>query len=139
MDINSLDRFLIAQEHMYQTALEEMKNGYKCSHWMWYISPQLRGLGNSEMSYVFGINGAKEAKAYLKHPVLYSRLVEISQALLIHKGKDIYAIMGDIDAVKLKSSMTLFAVFSEEGSVFHRVLDAFYEGERDKTTVNAVL
>ena len=77
MDVNSLDRFLEAQDKLYETALSEIKKGSKCSHWMWFIFPQLRGLGSSKMSYVFGINGIEEAKAYLAHPVLSSRLIEI--------------------------------------------------------------
>ena len=101
MDLNSLDRFLEAQERMYSVALKEIQNGEKESHWMWYIFPQLRGLGRSQMAYVYGINGIEEAKAYLKHPVLSARLIEICEALLTHKGKDIYDIMGDIDDMKL--------------------------------------
>ena len=135
MDINSLDRFLEAQEHMYEIALSEIKKGSKRSHWMWFIFPQLRGLGSSKMSYVFGINGIEEAKKYLEHPVLSSRLIEITEALLTHKGKDIYDIMGDIDDIKLKLSMTLFALASEEHSLFHQVLDSFYDGEKDENTI----
>lgn len=135
MDINSLDRFLEAQERMYEIALSEIKKGSKRSHWMWFIFPQLRGLGSSKMSYVFGINGVEEAKEYLNHPVLSSRLIEITEALLAHKGKDIYDIMGDIDDMKLKSSMTLFALISEEGSVFHQVLESFYDSEMDEYTL----
>ena len=109
MDINSLDRFLEAQERMYPVALKEIQNGEKESHWMWYIFPQLRGLGRSQMAYSYGINGIEEAKAYLAHPVLSARLIEICEALLEHKGEDIEDILGDIDAMKLRSSMTLFA------------------------------
>ncbi len=137
MDINSLDRFLEAQEHMYPVALEEMKNGQKCSHWIWYIFPQLRGLGRSGNSYNYGINGIEEAKAYLAHPVLSQRLTEITEAVLAHKGKDIRDIMGgNIDAVKLRSSMTLFAYLSESNSVFHQVLDCFYGGNMDGYTLS---
>ena len=135
MDINSLDRFLEAQERMYETALKEIKNGEKESHWMWYIFPQLRGLGRSQMAYTYGINGLEEAKAYLDHPVLSARLIEISEALLKHKNQDIENILGDIDAMKLRSSMTLFALISEENSVFHQVLDCFYDGKMDKQTI----
>ena len=138
MDINSLDRFLEAQDKLYETALSEIKKGSKRSHWMWFIFPQLRGLGSSKMSYVFGINGIKEAKEYLNHPVLSKRLIEITEALLTHKGKDIYDIMGDIDDMKLKSSMTLFALISEEGSVFHQVLDCFFDGKMDKRTLKII-
>ena len=136
MDIYSLDRFLEAQERMYPVALKEIKNGKKESHWMWYIFPQLRGLGRSQMAYIYGINGLEEAKEYLAHPLLSSRLLEITEALLSHKGKDIFDIMGDIDGMKLKSSMTLFALTSEDGSVFHQVLDCFYDGTVDKCTLS---
>lgn len=134
MDINSLDRFLEAQERMYATALKEIKAGKKRTHWMWYIFPQLRGLGKSNMSYVYGINGIEEAKEYLKHPILSARLKEISEALLEHKDKSAYDILGDIDNMKLQSCMTLFALISKESSVFHQVLECFYDGEFDKTT-----
>lgn len=134
MDINSLDRFLEAQERMYEIALKEIRNGEKESHWMWYIFPQLRGLGKSRMAYAYGINGLEEAKAYLDHPVLSARLIEISEALLEHKDQDIENILGDIDAMKLRSSMTLFAIISYNDSVFHQILDCFYNGEMDELT-----
>lgn len=136
MDINSLDRFLEAQEDMYAIAFEEIKNGEKESHWMWYIFPQLRGLGRSDMAYIYGINGLEEAKSYLEHPVLSARLIEISEALLEHKDEMIEDIVGDIDAMKLRSSMTLFASISEEDSVFHKVLDCFYDEEMDEQTLS---
>ena len=128
MEINSLNRFIDAQNYMYETALTEIKNGMKISHWIWFVFPQLRGLGRSDMAYKYGINGIEEAKEYLAHPVLSARLTEISEALLVHKNKDIEYIMGGIDAMKLRSSMTLFALVSEENSVFHQVLDCFYNG-----------
>lgn len=130
-----LNRFLEAQEDMYDVALEEIKNGEKESHWMWYIFPQLRGLGRSAMAYTYGLDGIKEAKAYLAHPVLSARLNEISKVLLTHKGEDIEDIMGDIDAMKLRSSMTLFASLSEDNSVFHQVLECFYDNEMDELTL----
>ena len=135
MDITSLNRFLEAQEPMYATALKEIKNGEKESHWIWYIFPQLRGLGYSPNAYTYGINGLEEAKAYLEHPVLSARLIEISTALLSHKGESIEDIMGDIDALKLRSSMTLFALVSKDSSVFHQVLDCFYNSEMDELTL----
>ena len=138
MDINSLDRFLEAQEQMYEVALKEIQNGEKESHWIWYIFPQLRGLGRSQMAYAYGINGIEEAKAYLEHPILSKRLIEITEALLIHKGKDIYDIMGDIDDMKLHSSMTLFSLVSEDDSVFHQVLNNFYNGEMDEFTLKLI-
>ena len=138
MDINSLDRFLEAQERMYETALKEIKNGEKESHWMWYIFPQLRGLGRSQMAYIYGINGPEEAKAYLDHPILSARLIEICEALLEYKDQDIEEILGDIDAMKLRSSMTLFALISENESVFHQVLDCFYNGSLDQVTLKVI-
>ena len=135
MNINSLERFLEAQEHKYDIALKEIRAGKKRTHWMWYIFPQLRGLGRSQMAYAYGFNGLEEAKAYLDHPVLSARLIEISEALLEHKDQDIEDILGDIDAMKLCSSMTLFALISEDDSVFQRVLDYFYDGEIDKLTI----
>ena len=138
MDINSLDRFLKAQERMYPVVLKEIKKGEKESHWMWYIFPQLRGLGKSQMAYTYGINGIEEAKAYLAHPVLSARLIEICEALLEHKGEDIEDILGDIDAIKLCSSMTLFAHISDNSSVFYQVLDYFYEGIIDNHTIKLI-
>lgn len=135
MDICSLNRFLEAQKIMYETALEEIKKGEKESHWIWYIFPQLRGLGYSPKAYTYGIDGLEEAKAYLEHPVLSARLIEITEALLSHQGKDIEDIMGDIDALKLRSSMTLFAHISETNSVFHRVLEVFYDSKMDEMTL----
>ena len=98
--MNSINRFLEPQEYMYAIALEEIRNGEKESHWIWYIFPQLRGLGYSPKAYTYGIDGLEEAKAYLEHPVLSVRLIEITEALLTHQGKDIEDIMGDIDALK---------------------------------------
>ena len=135
MDITSLNRFLEAQESMYDKALKEIKKGKKKSHWMWYIFPQLRGLGRSQMAFTYGIDGLEEAKAYLDHPVLSERLIEITEALLTHKGKCIEDIMGDIDDLKLCSSMTLFSTISEKNSIFHQVLDYFYDGEQDAYTI----
>ena len=135
MEINSLDRFVEAQEHMYEIALEEIKNGEKQSHWMWYIFPQIRGLGMSSMAHIYGIAGLDEAKAYLDHPTLSVRLFEISEALLKHKKKKPEAIFGYTDAMKLRSSMTLFTLVSEDDSVFHKVLQAFYNGEMDELTI----
>ncbi len=138
MNINSLDRFIEAQENTYATALKEIKNGKKESHWMWYIFPQLRGLGKTQTSYVYGISGIEEAKAYLAHPVLSERIIEISEALLAHKDVMIVNILGGTDAKKLRSSMTLFALISEEDSVFHRVIDCFYDGKMDNLTIKRV-
>ena len=135
MDHNSLERFLSAQEYDYARALSEVKNGRKVSHWMWYIFPQLRGLGRSANSYHYGIDGIEEARAYLAHPVLSARLTEACEAILMHEGKDADAILGNIDAKKLRSSMTLFARVGGDGSVFRRVLDRFFGGREDALTL----
>ena len=135
MDINSLDRFLDAQQKMYEIALKEIRNGKKQSHWMWYIFPQLRGLGRSDMAYVYGIKDLNEAKSYLAHPVLSMRLYELCGVLLEHKDKSAYDVFGDIDEMKLKSSMTLFALASEDNSIFHQVLKCFYSGKMDIDTL----
>ncbi len=132
-----LDRFVDAQRATWDQALAELVEGEKRGHWMWFILPQLRGLGFSTMAQRYGIADADEAKAYLAHPLLGPRLIEAAQALLAHEGRDIDRILGDIDAVKLRSSMTLFeAVANEEdGAVFGEVLDAFYDGDRDERTL----
>ena len=135
MDFNSLDRFVQAQTLMYPSVLKQIQNGKKTSHWMWFIFPQLRGLGTSTMAHLYGISGLGEAKAYLAHPVLSGRLYELCSELLKHKDKTALEIFGDIDEMKLKSSMTLFALVSEEGSVFHRVLEKFFEGQTDSITL----
>ena len=133
-----LKRFADAQKRSYETAREEIRRGRKRSHWMWYIFPQLRGLGRSQMAYVYGINGLEEAKAYLEHPDLSARLIEITEALLEHKDQDIEDILGDIDAMKLRSSMTLFALISEGDSIYHNVLDCFYNGKTDSYTIELI-
>ena len=138
MDINSLERFVEAQERTYQVALSEVYNGKKRTHWMWYIFPQLRGLGSSSMAHVYGISGLEEAIAYLEHPWLSGRLYELCVALLHHKDKSAYEIFGDIDAMKLKSSMTLFALTSEDYTIFDQVLEQFFDGEMDEVTVNLI-
>jgi uncharacterized protein (DUF1810 family) len=138
MDINSLERFVEAQERTYQVALSEVYNGKKRTHWMWYIFPQLRGLGRSSMAHIYGISGLEEAKAYLNHPWLSGRLHELCMALLHHKDKSAYEIFGDIDSMKLKSSMTLFALTSEDYTMFDQVLECFFNGEMDEVTVKLI-
>ena len=138
MDINSLDRFVQAQTLMYPVTLKEIKNGKKRSHWMWYMFPQLRGLGTSTMAHMYGISGLKEAEAYLAHPVLSGRLYELCGELLKHKDKTALEIFGDIDEMKLKSSMTLFALTSEDYTIFDEVLENFFRGEMDEVTVKLI-
>ena len=138
MDINSLERFVKAQELAYPIALQDIKKGKKRSHWMWYIFPQLRGLGTSTMAHKYGIVDLGEAKAYLEHPVLSARLYELCGELLKHKDKSVNDIFGDIDAMKLKSSMTLFALTSKEHTIFDEVLECFFDGERDAITLKLI-
>lgn len=128
-------KFISAQAHTYEKALEEIKRGKKRTHWMWFIFPQLRGLGVSDMAYTYGIADLDEAKAYLAHDDLGARLIEISTELLKLEENDPEVIFGDIDALKLKSSMTLFSLISEENSVFHKVLQKFFEGQSDAKTI----
>lgn len=135
MNTHSIERFIEPQDFLYATALAEIKAGKKSSHWMWFIFPQLRGLGRSAMARIYGIEGLDEAWAYLSHPILSARLTEISEALLQLNTQNPEEILGEIDARKLQSSMTLFALISEDGSVFHQVLDRFYGGQMDAHTL----
>lgn len=130
-----LERFVKNQVYDYPKALEEIKAGRKKTHWIWYIFPQLKGLGTSYNSQYFGIENAEEAECYLSHPVIGSRLREISSALLSLNDSDPVNVMGEIDSMKLHSSMTLFASISENDSVFHKVLDKFFDGKMDSKTL----
>lgn len=132
-----LQRFIEAQNDSYVQALKEIRNGRKLTHWIWYIFPQIKGLGFSYNSEYYGITSLQEARDYLENELLRKRLFEITESLLMHKGKDIESIMGDIDALKLKSSMTLFDAV-QPGSVFGEVLDEFYGGERCRRTLEKI-
>ncbi|WP_199485650.1 DUF1810 domain-containing protein [Absiella sp. AM29-15] len=132
--MSNLDRFIKAQENDYETALNEIENGHKQSHWIWYIFPQLQGLGFSSMSQYYGIKDKEEAIDYMNHPVLRERLLEISQALLSLDCNDPVRVMGYPDNLKLQSSMTLFSIVSKE-PVFQKVLDKFYDGQEDQSTL----
>ena len=131
----SLERFLSAQEHDYEIALSEIRNGRKQIHWMWYIFPQIQGLGYSSMARFYAIKDREEAVTYLNHPVLGKRLVEITEALLNLRENDARKVMGYPDDLKLKSSMTLFYVVSGR-AVCKQVLDKEYFGELDEKTVS---
>jgi uncharacterized protein (DUF1810 family) len=130
-----LSRFLEAQNQLYLTALSEIKNGSKQSHWMWFIFPQLKGLGRSENASYFGIDGRKEAVCYLEHPVLGKHLIEISQALMQVDGKTANQIFGAPDDMKLRSCMTLFAALEHTHPVFGQVLEKYFEGKTDNLTL----
>jgi len=131
----NLQRFLDAQAHDYAQALAEMRAGRKRSHWMWYIFPQIQGLGFSEMAHRYAIKDAAEAEAYLKHPVLGARLLEISTALQGLASRNATAVMGSPDDLKLRSSMTLFAQVPGADPVFQAVLDKFFGGQADPQTL----
>lgn len=130
----NLQRFHDAQKYSFQIALTEIKAGFKRSHWMWYIFPQIKGLGRSATSEYYGITCVDEAKAYLEDDVLGTRLREICEELLNHSDKSAQDIFGGIDSIKLKSSMTLFDKVSPN-DVFGKVLDAFFEGKHDDYTL----
>jgi uncharacterized protein (DUF1810 family) len=131
-----LERFLDAQDsgRVYERALAELREGRKTSHWMWFVFPQIAGLGQSEMSRRYAIDSLDEARAYLDHPVLGPRLLECCEALLSHHGMSAEQILGGIDAIKLRSSMTLFARASPETQTFQQVLDRYFDGEADVAT-----
>ena len=134
-----LERFYEAQEYDYETALSEIRNGRKESHWMWYIFPQVSGLGRSTMAEYYAIRSREEAKAYIEDPVLGKRLIEISQALLQVDSDDSEEVMGWPDNLKLRSCMTLFAEVAPEQPVFRSVLEKFYDGEMDGKTLDILL
>ena len=134
----NVKRFLEAQNREYagyKQALEEVRGGEKRGHWIWYVFPQVKGLGYSEMANYYGINDREEGEDYLLHPTLNDRIHEISNVLLQQKGKTAKEIFGDLDAMKVRSSMTLFDELSPN-DVFGKVLELFYHGERDKRTLD---
>ena len=135
-----IERFIKAQndDNTYQQALKEILQGHKTSHWIWYIFPQLKGLGHSTYSQYYGLADTDEARTFLANPCLNERLREITNALLIHKDRNIERLMGgSIDALKLKSSMTLFDVISPN-DIFSKVLDVFYDGKKDRNTLQII-
>lgn len=129
-----LKDFLDAQKFTYEKALKEIKSGRKKTHWIWYIFPQLKGLGYSYNSNLYGINGMQEAKEYISHPVLKNRLIEISQALLDVKGLTAEEILGQVDAMKVRSCMTLFQAAAPDIAIFSEVLKKYYKNEPDSQT-----
>jgi len=131
----NLERFMSAHKYSYENALREIIYGRKRTHWIWFIFPQLAVLGGSANAKYYGISGYDEAKAYLEHPILGARLKEVTTALLQHRGESVVDILGDIDAVKVRSCMTLFDAVSPN-DIFQEVLDAFYNGRSDKKTLD---
>jgi uncharacterized protein (DUF1810 family) len=135
-DPSGLGRFVTAQDQdgTYARALAELRRGHKTSHWMWFVFPQLDGLGRSPTAQAYAIRSLAEARAYLEHPVLGPRLRECAEALLEVESDDPAAVMGGIDALKLRSSITLFMRAAPEDELFGRVLAKFYAGEADEAT-----
>ena len=133
-----LNRFITAQKESYAVALKEIKAGFKRSHWMWYIFPQIAGLGHSWMAKQYEIVNLDEAKAYMENDYLRNNLIEISQALLDCGNDDIGDIMGFPDNLKLCSCMTLFELAAPEEKVFGEVIDKFFDGQRDRRTLELV-
>jgi uncharacterized protein (DUF1810 family) len=133
-----LQRFVDAQDDAgtYAGALRELRNGYKRGHWMWFVFPQIAGLGRSATAQLYAISGTAEAAAYLAHPVLGPRLLECARALTELIETDAVQVLGDIDAQKLQSSMTLFSEVAPEERVFQDVLDHFFDGKRDSGTIS---
>ena len=134
--MHDLERFYKAQEYDYETALSEIRNGRKESHWMWYIFPQITGLGRSTTAEYYAIKSKEEAKGYIEDPVLGKRRIEISQALFQIESDDAEMVMGWPDNLKLRSCMTLFAEVAPEQPVFRNVLEKFYDGEMDGKTLD---
>jgi uncharacterized protein (DUF1810 family) len=130
-----LERFVKAQDSggTYHQAVRELRNGRKTSHWMWFIFPQIAGLGRSAMAQAFAISDVAEAQAYLRHPMLGPRLVECAGIVASHRGLTAEQIFGGIDSIKLRSSMTLFAHADPEQPVFRQVIDQYYDGPDPET------
>ena len=135
-DPYDLNRFLSAQAGNYGIALAELQAGEKRSHWMWYVFPQLRGLGHSDKAQYFGLTSLDEARAYLADPILGSRLRECVVALLNLGGVDAEQVLGDVDALKLKSSLTLFRLACPDEPVFAHALNRYYHGQLDPRTLS---
>ena len=134
-DPYDLNRFVQAQKAVYDEALLEVKRGRKSSHWMWTIFPQIDGLGSSECARRYSIKSIEEAAAYLVHPVLGPRLTECAEAALGVEGRSAHEIFGSPDDMKLRSCATLFVCVSPPGSVFHRILDKYFQGKHDRKTL----
>lgn len=133
----NINRFIEAQESPYpvfNVALEEIRSGRKQSHWIWFIFPQLRGLGRSYNANFYGLADKAEAEEFYAHPVLCSRLREITQALLLHRGKNPKDVLGGIDAMKVRSCMTLFDIISPN-DIFAEILESFYDGKPCRRTL----
>lgn len=135
--MNNLNRFISVQEYVYEQALNEIKDGEKKTHWMWFIFPQIIGLGESDAAIYYGIKSVDEASDYLNNEILGKRIKEISNELIKLETNDPQKIFGEIDAMKLKSSMTLFD-YVEPNSIFEEVLEKYFEGQKDDLTLQII-
>jgi uncharacterized protein (DUF1810 family) len=138
-DAYQLNRFVTAQRDTYAIAVSEIRAGRKQSHWMWFIFPQIDGLGSSPTARHYAIRSKEEAEAYLRHPVLGARLVECAEAALSITGRSVREIFGAPDGLKLRSSATLFAAVAPKGSVFERVLERYFNAQADQRTLDRLL
>ena len=133
---NNISRFLSAQQNIYTHVLKELQNGNKTTHWMWFIFPQIEGLGNSQTAKYYSITTIEEAKEYLMHPILGKRLLECTNIIAGIENKTADEIFGSIDTMKLRSCMTLFNFISPEQKVFYDVLKKYFNGEEDEQTLS---
>ena len=138
MDQYNLNRFLEAQMTTYEGAMLELARGRKESHWIWYVFPQIDGLGRSDTAKLYSIKSLEEGRAYLEHPVLGQRLIEACEVLLNLKDKPIDEVMGYPDDLKLLSSMTLFETLSEPISIFTKIIEIYFDNERDKISLEII-
>ena len=134
-DPYDLQRFLDAQDSVYEEVLSELRKGFKAGHWMWFIFPQLRGLGSSRLSVKYGVSSLDEARAYMKHPILSARLIECTELVTRVSGSSIDEIFGHIDSLKFRSCMTLFAQASPENGIFKDALTKYFSGDYDNETM----
>lgn len=133
-----LSRFVEAQEGVYPGVLDELRRGYKAGHWIWYIFPQIAGLGLSHMSRRFSISSMDEARAYAEHPLLGQRLIECIELVIAVEGKSAEQILGQLDALKFRSCLTLFAAAVSDNEIYQRALDKYFAGVADPLTVQAL-
>ena len=138
MDQYNLNRFIEAQMAIYEGAMLELARGRKDSHWVWYIFPQIEGLGNSDTIKLYAIKSLEEGRAYLKHPVLGPRLIKACEILLSLKDASMDEVMGFPDDLKLLSSMTLFEALTDSNSIFTKVIDVYFDSERDEISLKLI-
>ena len=138
MDQYNLNRFIEAQMVIYEGAMLELARGRKDSHWVWYIFPQITGLGSSDTIKLYAIKSLEEGRAYLKHPVLGQRLIKACEILLSLRGASIDEVMGLPDDLKLLSSMTLFEALSDSNSIFTKMIEFYFDDERDETSLGII-